>query len=610
MDILYKSDFARTPEVSFILLDWSCRESFHMFHYLDRQSIQRDRYEVIWIEYYNRRSPELAEILKECEQAGRPPSIDQWIVLDTPQNVYYHKHLMYNVGIVASRGGIVVICDSDVMVRSTFVESIINAFDKTKNPNYDPRRGMILHLDEVRSVSKKYYPFNHPSFEDIESHECLNWENNTTTGLLEKEDPLHFLNYGACMCALREDLIAIGGADEHRDYLGHVCGPYEMTFRLANTGRLEVWHPSEYLYHTWHPGTDGYNNFIGPNDGKNISTTALEVKKNGRIEPLLENPAIRALRQNTKIAQDALLALAAHNEAVRNWTINETQMLISLGKSAFNRTDYDTALKCWNKVLTQLPKDGIAQCDVGWAHYFKANYDGAVKAFDEAIKLKPDNHNAYRGRGWTRLQEKRYDDAVRDFDDALRSIPTEKKDPLQGVLLSEVGWAYYLKSSYREALRSFDEALKLNPRNPRALCGRGWTLCQRDLFDEAIQNFNSALDYTRQDEGERLQEILRGRGWAEYGRRCFVEAIEDFNKALAYTASNSTNALKNIYCGIGWSLARMGRTNEAISTIKKGKGFLPGNSYMAKCYITARIFASNAKRSLKKMFIELKFSVF
>jgi len=65
--------------------------------------------------------------------------------------------------------------------------------------------------------------------------------------LLDKADPLHTRNYGACMSALREDLVDIGGADEHLDYLGHICGPYEMTFRLVNAGRKEIWHPKNFF---------------------------------------------------------------------------------------------------------------------------------------------------------------------------------------------------------------------------------------------------------------------------------------------------------------------------------------------------------------------------
>src|SRR4030043_18698 len=68
-----------------------------------------------------------------------------------------------------------------------------------------------------------------------------------------------------------------------------------MTFRLVNAGKKEVWHQEEFIYHTWHPGTDGMGNYLGPHDGRNVSTTALKARITGRVMPLVENPAIRML---------------------------------------------------------------------------------------------------------------------------------------------------------------------------------------------------------------------------------------------------------------------------------------------------------------------------
>ncbi len=288
MKVLFLNEELNSPEVSIVLLDWSCRESYHILYYLSKQTVPRTSYEIIWIEYYSKIAENIKRSLEICKKEGRPPVVDQWIVMEMPEEVYYHKHLMYNIGIVASRGKIVVVCDSDTMVRETFVETIIREFEKDPN--------IVLHLDEVRNVNKKFYPFNYPSIDDVLGEGCINWDNGKTTGIRDTEDPLHTRNYGACMCALREDLIKIGGADEHIDYLGHICGPYDMTFRLINAGKKEIWHETEYLYHTWHPGTDGKGNYCGPHDGKNMSTTALSALANGRILPLVENEVIKRLR--------------------------------------------------------------------------------------------------------------------------------------------------------------------------------------------------------------------------------------------------------------------------------------------------------------------------
>jgi hypothetical protein len=292
-------------KISLILADWGVRESFHILSYLGKQSLPRDLFEVIIVEYYSKVSPAV-QIFEE--------QVDIWVLLDIPSGCYYHKHLLYNAGILLSSGEICVICDSDAMVKGTFLQSILDVFtDEAK---------IVLHMDEFRNVRRDMYPFNYPSFEEVLGNGCINQINGMTTGLVDTEDTLHTRNYGACMCAKRDDLIAIGGADEHIDYLGHVCGPYDMTFRLANLGCLEVWHQTEFLYHTWHPGSDGTDNYLGPHDGQNVSTTALEAITSGRIYPYVENPAIQHLRVKTPVREEVLPGLLINRTRVESWARN------------------------------------------------------------------------------------------------------------------------------------------------------------------------------------------------------------------------------------------------------------------------------------------------
>jgi hypothetical protein len=290
---------AKAPTVSFVLLDWDCRESFHSLDYLAEQTVDRDEYEIIWIEFYQRRAAELDKKLADYSARGRPAPIDIWTIIGMDRKLYYHKHLMYNIGVVQSRGDIVVICDSDAMFPPDFVETVITTF--RENPN------SVVHFDEVRNAREEFYPFNYPSFEEVLGPGVINWRDGKTNGLWDTADPLHTRNYGACFCARRTDLIAIGGADEHLDYLGHVCGPYELTFRLVNKGLREIWHDQVFLYHTWHPGSDGDFNYIGPHDGRHMSATALAVRENGRVMPLVENASIRGLREGRGLDLSVLI---------------------------------------------------------------------------------------------------------------------------------------------------------------------------------------------------------------------------------------------------------------------------------------------------------------
>jgi hypothetical protein len=109
--------------------------------------------------------------------------------MDIPHEIYYHKHLMYNVGVVASRGQIIALCDSDAIVRDTFVESIINCFEE------DPQ--IVLHLDQARNNDPRFYPFSYPTIEEVVGPGCVNWRDGKTTGLWDRDDTLHTGNYGA-----------------------------------------------------------------------------------------------------------------------------------------------------------------------------------------------------------------------------------------------------------------------------------------------------------------------------------------------------------------------------------------------------------------------------
>ncbi len=211
-------------KVSVLLLDWGVRESFHSLEYLNRQTAARDSYELIWLEFYDRKPPGLRRMVERGCEGG--PALDKWIVAGYADDYVFNKHRLYNLGILAAEGEVCVICDSDAIFTPSFIDKLIQGFAET------PRA--VLHLDEVRNSNPRLYPFCHPSIEEITDPEwCSNWYGTVSMGLDDSRDMLHDANYGACMAARRADLIAVGGADEHLDYLGYVCGPYDLTFRLG-----------------------------------------------------------------------------------------------------------------------------------------------------------------------------------------------------------------------------------------------------------------------------------------------------------------------------------------------------------------------------------------
>jgi hypothetical protein len=287
------------------LLDWGVRESFHSLHYLNRQTTPRDQYELIWLEFYGRKPLKLQEMV--FRQGKETPLVDQWIVAGYDCDIIFNKHRLYNLGMLLSQGRHCVICDSDAIFTPNFVAKLLEGFAATPDA--------VLHLDEIRNADPRFHPFRYPAISEVFGKGCINWTGTTSRGLANSPDMIHEANYGACMAASRDTLIGIGGADEHLDYLGYICGPYDMTFRLVNYGLQERWLRDEFLYHVWHPNESGINtDYQGPDDGRGMSLRALEARANGRVEPYQENPWVQQTRRGQRLDVHQLLQLLANRD--------------------------------------------------------------------------------------------------------------------------------------------------------------------------------------------------------------------------------------------------------------------------------------------------------
>lgn len=268
------SDRRQSPspvKVSIILLDWSCRERFDSLRWLAEQSIRRDQYELIWVELYDRIVPEVqskADVLITCGQRG-----------------LYHKHEGYNAGLLASRGTIVTICDSDAIFPEQFIESIHSSFHLDADP-----AGKPLVLMHYQWRTRALHPGQLTTRADLARYRWLKlWP-----------------NVGACMSVRRADAIRHGGFDEHRFFRGYMCGPYDLGWRLINAGTPEQWHdPKVALWHFAHENPLGnFGQRFSWRRFREIASlhidghalAAVEAFSTGRLLPRQENPAVFAER--------------------------------------------------------------------------------------------------------------------------------------------------------------------------------------------------------------------------------------------------------------------------------------------------------------------------
>jgi tetratricopeptide (TPR) repeat protein len=566
---------AATPLISVILLDWGVRESFHSLDYLNTQTWPRDRVELIWVEFYRRRPEAVREAVED--PSSRAP-IDKWIVLEYDDEVYYHKHHQYNAGIIAAEGEICIICDSDAVFAPTFLHSVALAFRAS--------RRQVVHVDEVRSNHRGFYPFNAPSINRIlDSDGLVNWTGGTTTGLVDHRDPLHELNYGACMAALRRDLIEIGGADEHLDYLGYICGPHEMTFRLVNQGHREVWLQHEWIYHTWHPGQAGSRNFGGPHDGRGFSTRTLDLKVNGRTAPWVESPAIARLAREPGADPRELLELLAASgrpewrqpaehldavdpvelveEDVAGFNIVQHQDLfvaIRQGDGAFvmERLLARRYREAYVGRTLEEVKAGIAKGRRSPFHLSRVALPGSP-APGGRVDLPDTTPGDAAGSPWAWPAG-----GAGSVASSGPGAEAPARLRVRSRLAGDYGWALYQDGRTRDALTRFEEAVACDPDSRAARRGRGLARVALGQAALGLEDFSHVLGALPRGGAPERAEDLADRAWANYHLGRWPAAVADFTEALVQDAERRPDLARNIYRGRSWAHAHAGRRREAL----------------------------------------------
>ncbi|TKB69981.1 MAG: glycosyltransferase [Nitrospira sp.] len=276
--IVHKSVSPSSPRLSIILLDWGCRERFTTLDWLLQQDVPKDKYELIWVEVYDR---VVDEVLKKAD-----------VVITCNQQGIYHKHVGYNVGLLHARGELICVCDSDAVFPPDFVRSVFRSFQIESGGSAVPL--VLMHYEWRTSL---LYPEGLTDAETLKDSERWQWW------------PL-IVNEGACMTVRRADAIRFGGFDEHPSYRGYLCGPYDLGWRLINAGWQEVWHDEAVaLWHFAHPdpiGTNGQRASLKQLLEKAYphinghALTAVEAFSTGRFQPLRENHDIWALRMRNR----------------------------------------------------------------------------------------------------------------------------------------------------------------------------------------------------------------------------------------------------------------------------------------------------------------------
>lgn len=199
------------------MVDGGFRENTFGAKYFSHQDFPRDQYEVIWVDYYDKISPNVASNPKIKAIALNKKGI-------------YHSSYCFNEGINKAKGEIIIIPDADQIVMPDFLSRV---WDSHKN--YEKLVVYGYRYDEVKEGV-----LNSLDFKEIEN-KCI------------LKNPL---NYGGCLTVRKKWLLEMNGYEQHGVFrTGFHANGLLMYSRFKNMGIAVQWDQSLRLYHPWHPFT-------------------------------------------------------------------------------------------------------------------------------------------------------------------------------------------------------------------------------------------------------------------------------------------------------------------------------------------------------------------
>lgn len=233
--------------------------------------------------------------------------------------------------------------------------------------------------------------------------------------------------------------------------------------------------------------------------------------------------------------------------------------------------------------------NGSADTDEAMSLIESGDYKGALQKLDAAEKAGEDSELVYRGRGIADMGLADYSGAVKDFKTALSSNSGYVKNVDYDI-------SYYLAvSQYRSgdikgAVKTYSAILALKGDEANAYFLRGKAELGLDQHDNAIADFNKAVQYDRNDPDMYIQiyESLDESGMKDEGSDYLKSAMEldtkltDFQKGRIYFCMGEYDKAKemlekartdakggeNVILYLGRTYEALGDTNYAASLYK------------------------------------------
>jgi len=159
-----------------------------------------------------------------------------------------------------------------------------------------------------------------------------------------------------------------------------------------------------------------------------------------------------------------------------------------LGKSYFEKDQYDNAIKEFEKVLQIQPINAEAHYYLGRCYHSKERYDKAIPHLKKAIQIQPSNADAHYYLARCYHFTTKFDEAIEEFKKVIQMRPNDFSSH------ELLGASYQFKKMYDSAIRELKKAIEIQPDIATAHARLGSCYYEKKMYDEAIAQVNNALE--------------------------------------------------------------------------------------------------------------------
>jgi tetratricopeptide (TPR) repeat protein len=148
-------------------------------------------------------------------------------------------------------------------------------------------------------------------------------------------------------------------------------------------------------------------------------------------------------------------------------------------------SEYDEAIKAYNKAIEIDPEDADSWSSKAWALRHLGKYNEAIKAYNKAIEIEPENAGGWYCKAEVLLHLGKYNEAIIAFDKSIEIFPDGEFWNAKAVALQYLG-------KYDEAIIAFDKSIEIDPEDADSWSGKAAALQYLGKYDEAIKAYEKA----------------------------------------------------------------------------------------------------------------------